>query len=105
MSDDVSENVLITYDLKAQVSLLPIRRAAEIAICNRERQVLLVRRSNEVDEFKGTWSFPSTFIEDTVDDNHIHNVLRACLERWLALSTNDTRLVRRPAIRSQEVEP
>ncbi len=78
------------YDPRAADSTLPIRKAAAIAISNEQGQVLIVRRSNVVDEFKGAWSFPSTFVSDSED---VWKKLQDRLKEWLSLQVSDVQLI------------
>lgn len=79
------------YDPKALTSTLPIRKAAALVVHSANNKVLVVRRSQIVDEFKGVWSLPSSFI-----DNHDENIAITIQERlklWLDLDITNMRLV------------
>ena len=66
-------------------SRLPLRRAAAVVISNRERQVLLARRNQMVEEFPGVWSFPSTFIDTVTPDRQIQVVMAGKVDSWFKL--------------------
>jgi hypothetical protein len=63
------ESIPLLYDSKAIHSKLPITRAIAIVITNPSGLVMMLKRSDKVDEFKGAWSFPSTFIPKDIDDD------------------------------------
>ena len=90
MNQEPMNNIEVIYDPRSLTSSLPIRKAAAIAVSNNDQKVLIVRRSNIVEEFKGVWSFPSVFIED--DDDDILGTITKRLMDWLALEIIDVKL-------------
>lgn len=88
---DERSEIEIVYDPRTLESDLPIRKAAALTVCNTEGKVLIVRRSQIVDEFKGAWSLPSSFI-DTNDEN-IAKTIQERLRSWLDLEVVDICLI------------
>lgn len=81
---------------------LPTRRVAAIAIFNSQNLVLMVQRSDKVDEFRRAWSFPSCFIDDDVADNQIEAFLLSKIHNWLRVETHDVCLaIKRMGVRSR----
>ncbi len=91
MNNNTCLNINVIYDKKAEESSLPIRKAAAIVVRNNQNKVLIVRRSNVVEEFKGVWSFPSVFIAD--NDDNIPKTLTERLENWLVLKVGHTKMI------------
>jgi ADP-ribose pyrophosphatase YjhB (NUDIX family) len=102
MKGTSSNSIPVIYDHRAQDSALPIQRAAAVVVYHHSNQVLLARRSSSVDEFKGVWSFPSSFIPNTEPDERIPEILTSKLKEWFGLEISALELIgKRMGIRPQ----
>lgn len=91
----LDESVPLRSDPEASGSNLPIRRSAAIAIANPDGQVLMLKRSEWVDEFKGVWSFPSTFVTNNIQDDQLVSFLLERIAGWMDLHVENIVLVAR----------
>lgn len=85
------QQIEVVYDPMALKSQLPVRNAAAMVVYNQEGKVLIVRRGLQVDEFKGAWSLPSSFIE--THDENIAKTLQEKLQSWLSIEVANIRLI------------
>lgn len=94
------ETIPLLYDSNAINSNLPITRAIAIVITNPDGLVMMLKRSQKVDEFKGAWSFPSTFIPSNIDDDQSISFLLERIYGWMDINIeNPHPIARRMGIR------
>ena len=65
-------------------SELPLKLAASIAIFNKEGMVLIAKRAEWVSEFKGVWSLPSKFIQNS-DSNQMNQTIQSHIQNWFSI--------------------
>jgi hypothetical protein len=94
------ESIPLIYDSNAIHSNLPITRAIAIVITNPYGLVMMLKRSEKVDEFKGAWSFPSTFIPSDIDDGQSISYLLKRIYSWMDINIeNPHQIARRMGLR------
>ena len=69
---------------------MKVRRAVAVALHNNQGMILVARRSQLVDEFKGDWSLPSRFYESEQSDVV---TLQASLLDWFQIRSESWRLI------------
>jgi hypothetical protein len=84
--------VPIVYAPRTRASVLPVREAAAVVLLNEKAQVLTVRRSEALEQFPGSWSFPSVYRRP---GQALFESLRSGLEEWLAIDIEEARLIAR----------
>ena len=67
-----------------------IKCAAAVALHGAHDQILVARRSDAVDEFKGCWSLPSKFYPE--GDSEI-KILSESLLKWFRIGSTDWKLI------------